>query len=95
MGPGQSEVPASTAAALTGTYRSTELQTTLVVRMDGGELQLGPPGGNPLSLKMRGELFVGPRGLSLQFIRGGGKAEGFRLSVPRARNIWFERARDG
>lgn len=87
-------VPASIAAELVGTYHSEELQMTLVLESEGGELRVGTPSGNAFPITIRGEVFVTSQGLVLEFVRMRGNVVAFLLSAPRARNIRFERSQD-
>lgn len=87
-------VSESALRGLAGTYRSDELESTWVIRAEGGELLLDHPSERTATLRPRSaRRFTGPGGLELAFAGGTGRADGFVLQAGRVRNLRFERIR--
>jgi CubicO group peptidase (beta-lactamase class C family) len=87
-------VSESALRGLAGTYRSEELESTWIVRTEGGELILDHPGEGTGALRATGErTFIGPYDIELNFVGEGGRADAFVVQAGRVRNLRFERVR--
>lgn len=81
-------------AEYTGSYRSPELDHTIVVRLDGERLlaRLSPDDESALGVLYRDGFRVGGSSYTLRFERdAAGKISGFRAFVGRARHVRFDR----
>jgi len=76
-----------------GVYRSPELGSSVVMRIDNGRLlaRITPDDESTLSPLYADGFRVGASGMTIRFVRTGGRVSGARVFAGRARNVRFDR----